>query len=145
MVFKGVATSGAARHCLVGSPGVRVASFDGGGFSAVDLLNNPPGVVCVGAEGLMNKLLEDALVGVSSCSPVTPTPGVGCGGVPPGLGAVDSPSLLNGEGPVPGDDSTPKRGFLAGSETALAGSIPRENGCIFERSGLLFCKFGVSH
>ncbi|KAF9650195.1 hypothetical protein BDM02DRAFT_3112430 [Thelephora ganbajun] len=138
-----------------GSPGVRVASFGRGELSAVGLPNNPPDVTVpsvemlnkpsfvlrAGAEGSPNK------AGELPCSPKSPRPRVGCGGVDavPRLGAGDSPRLPNREGVVPSIDGTSKRGVFAGPGAASVDGVPRENGCIFDKSSFLFCDSGVFH
>ena len=53
----------------------------------------------------------------------------------PRSGAGDLPVM---EVVVPGVDDVPKRGVFAGSDVASAGDVPRENGCIFDRSGFFF-------
>lgn len=136
---------------LWGSLSVRVASFRWGELSAAGLPNNPPDVTTLsvgplneppgvprgGPKGLPNKLLGGGCVGVPPCSSKNPPPGVGWGGV----NAV--PRL--GEGVTPSVDGAPKRGIFAGSEIASEGGVPRENGCIFDRSGFFFCDPGVFH
>lgn len=81
-----------------------------------------------------------------SCSPKSPPPEAGCGGVNavPRLGAGDSPDLPNREWVVPDVEGTLERGVLAGSDVSFVESIPRESGCIFDKSGL-FCESGVFH
>ena len=122
-----------------------MASFDGGELSAVGLPNNPPCAPRAGAKGLPNKLLGGAWGGTLSCSQKNPPPVVGCGGVNAvlrlRLGACDSPGLPNSEGVVPG---ALKRDVFDGSDVSFGGRIPRENGCIFDRSGF-FCGSCVFH
>jgi len=132
---------------LLGNPGVRVASFGGCELSAVGLPKNPPGVPRAGAKRLPNKLLGGAWGWALSCSPRRPPPGVGCGGVNtvPRPGAGDSPDLPNREGVVPSVGGAWKRGGFAGSGVAFVGRVPRENGCILDKSGFFFCDSGVFH
>lgn len=64
--------------------------------------------------------------------------GGGVGAIPrPGVGG--SLGLPNREGVVTSVDGPPKSGFFAGSMVAFADGVPRENGCIFDKSGFLFC------
>ena len=141
----GVCVVCGAERGLPRSPDVRVASF-GGELSAVGLPKNPPCAPRVGAKGLSNKLLGEAWVGALSCSPKSPPPVVGCGGVDtvPRLGAGDSPGLPNREGVVRGVDGALKRGVFAGPDVSFVDSVPRENGCIFDKSSF-FCESGVFH
>ena len=85
-------------------------------------------------------------MGVLSCSPKSSPPVVGCGGVNavPMLGVEDSPGLSNREGVIPGVDGVLKRGVFADSDVSFVDGIPRENGCIFDKSGF-FCDPGVFH
>jgi len=120
-----------------------MASFDGGELSAVGLPKNPPCAPRAGTKGLPNKLLGGAWVGTLPCSPKSPSPVVGCGGVNAvlRLGACDSPRLPNREGVVPG---ALKRDVFDGSDVSFGDGIPRENGCIFDGSGF-FCGSWVFH
>ena len=63
----------------------------------------------------------------------------------PRLGAGDSPGLPSREGVVPGVDGALERSVFMGSDAAFVDGVPRENGCIFDKSGLLFCDSGVFH
>ena len=76
-----------------------------------------------------------------------PPAGVGCGSakVVSGLGVGDSPELPNGGVALPSVDVRPKRDVFVGSGVAPVGSAPRENGCIFDKLGLLFCDSDVFH
>ena len=145
---------------LSGSPGICVVSFGRGELSAVGLPKNAPDIAvpsfdwlnklpCVprtGAKGLPNKLLG-ILIGVLSCSPKSPPLVVGCEGAKEmlRLGAGDSPGLPSREGIFPSVDGALKRGVFVGSDVAFVDGVPRENGCIFDKSGLLFCDSGVFH
>jgi hypothetical protein len=125
---------------------VRAASFGGGELSAVGLPKNPPCVPRAGAEGLPNKLSGGAWLGASSCRPKSPSPMAGCGGVNavPRLGAGDSLGFPNREGVVPDVDGALKRGVFVDPDVSFVGSVPRENGCIFDKSNF-FCGSSVFH
>lgn len=140
----GVGVVGGAERGLL-SPGVRVTTFGGGELSAVGLPKNPPGVPRGGAGGLLNKLLGGAWGGALFCSPMRPPPEVGWGGVNAVSRPGDSPGLPNREGVIPSVDGALKRGVFAGSDVAFVGRIPRENGCIFDKSGFFLCDSVVFH
>ena len=135
----GVGVADGTERSLLGSLGVRVASFGGSEPSAVGLPKNPPDVTAPSA-GLLN-------ASVLSRSPKTPPPGVGCVVVNavPRFGASRSPGLPNREGVAPGVGGAPKRGVFAGSDVAFVNGVSRENGCIFDKSGFLFRDSGLSH
>jgi hypothetical protein len=143
----GVALVGRTGRSLSGSSGVRVASFSRCEVSAVGLPNDPPRVPRAGANVLPNRLLVDVWVGVSSCSPMGPSPGTVCGGVNavPRLGMGNSPGLPNREGVFPGVDSAPGGGVSVDPDVAFVDGVPRENGCILDKSGFLFCDPDVFH
>jgi len=157
----GVCVFCGTERALPGSPGVRVRMTSLGELPAVGLLKNPPdaavpsvdllnGPPCVpgaGARFLPNKLLGEVRVESPLCSPKIPPPVVGCGGVNtvPRLGAVSSPGLPSREGTVPGIDGTLRRGVFAGSDVSFVDGVPKENGCIFDKSGFLLCDSTVLH
>ena len=74
-------------------------------------------------------------------------PTVGCGGLNtvPRLGVDGSPGLPNREGVVTSADPAPKSGVVACSGAASVDFVRRKSGCIFDKSGFLFCDPGVSH
>lgn len=130
-----------------------MASFCGGELSAglptvpsAVLLNKPPGVLRGGAKGLPNKLVRGVCVGVS-CSPESSLPGADCGGVNavPRLGTGDPPGLPTRERVFPNVGAPPGRGVFVGSGVAFVDVVPRENGCIFDKSGFFFCDSDVFH
>ena len=86
-------------------------------------------------------------MGSSPFSPKRPPPIVGCGGVKavPRLGADSSPGLSNREEVVPGVDGALKRSVFAGSDVSFVDGVPKESGCILDKSGFLLCDSGVFH
>lgn len=61
----------------------------------------------------------------------------------PRLETGGSPGLPNEEA-VPDINEVLKRGVFVGADASLVGNIPRENGCIFDKSDF-FCDSGVFH
>lgn len=61
----------------------------------------------------------------------------------PRLGTGGSPGLLNKE-TVPDINEVSKRGVFVGPHVSFVDGTPRENGCIFDKSGFL-CDSGVFH
>lgn len=63
----------------------------------------------------------------------------------PRLRVGDSPGLLNSEGVFPTVGGAPKKGGFTGSDVAFVDGVPRENGCIVDKSGFLFRNSAVFH